>query len=191
MQTPIIPTHNHPELPRYTGTQFACFDGSGKFPASAINDDYCDCKDGSDEPGSSIHRVVCCIMTTHEVARSNSVSHRAFGGTPSPNLSDQPLSITSGNQAHPHATMACFSVRMRDTRPSIFRRTASATACATAATALTSLWVRCTSARARARVCVCVCVFTAAMASTSVLVGCDGRKGACQAEVQGAPSLNP
>ncbi|KAK4881608.1 hypothetical protein RN001_004927 [Aquatica leii] len=32
---------------------FMCFDGSLTIPFSQINDDYCDCLDGSDEPGTS------------------------------------------------------------------------------------------------------------------------------------------
>ncbi|KAK9786586.1 hypothetical protein WJX73_004059 [Symbiochloris irregularis] len=40
---------------RYTskGSSFKCFDGSKSMPHKRINDNYCDCIDGSDEPGSS------------------------------------------------------------------------------------------------------------------------------------------
>ena len=38
---------------RYQGSQFHCADGSQSFPMEFVNDDYCDCNDGSDEPGTS------------------------------------------------------------------------------------------------------------------------------------------
>ena len=36
--------------PAEDGT-FTCLDGSSKLPYEYVNDDYCDCNDGTDEPG--------------------------------------------------------------------------------------------------------------------------------------------
>ena len=33
--------------------EFQCLDGHQQFPIDFVNDDYCDCDDGSDEPGTS------------------------------------------------------------------------------------------------------------------------------------------
>lgn len=37
----------------YGGATFTCLDRSRVLDASAVNDDFCDCADGSDEPGTS------------------------------------------------------------------------------------------------------------------------------------------
>lgn len=34
------------------GTDFVCLDGLHKIPRKHVNDEYCDCFDGSDEPGA-------------------------------------------------------------------------------------------------------------------------------------------
>ncbi|CAE7949455.1 unnamed protein product [Symbiodinium sp. KB8] len=44
---------NPAEAPRYHGDTFACAEGATELPASSINDDFCDCEDGSDEPGTA------------------------------------------------------------------------------------------------------------------------------------------
>lgn len=36
----------------YAGPTFRCLNGHQEVPHNAVNDDYCDCKDGSDEPGT-------------------------------------------------------------------------------------------------------------------------------------------
>jgi len=37
----------------YRGGVIKCRDGSGKFSRDQLNDDFCDCPDGTDEPGTA------------------------------------------------------------------------------------------------------------------------------------------
>ncbi|XP_072950065.1 glucosidase 2 subunit beta [Epargyreus clarus] len=47
---------------------FTCFDGTLTIPFSHVNDDYCDCFDGSDEPGTSacLNGVFHCTNAGHQ-----------------------------------------------------------------------------------------------------------------------------
>ena len=45
--------HRVADLARYSGPQFRCHDNSKSIDVKKVNDDYCDCADGSDEPGTS------------------------------------------------------------------------------------------------------------------------------------------
>lgn len=48
MNTPFCASRA--DLKKYTGSEFVC-DGGVRFPVGVVNDDYCDCNDGTDEPG--------------------------------------------------------------------------------------------------------------------------------------------
>ncbi|CAD6578508.1 MAG: hypothetical protein TREMPRED_002209 [Tremellales sp. Tagirdzhanova-0007] len=55
--------------PNSPSANFTCLDGSSSIPFSAINDDYCDCPDGSDEPGTS-----ACATATFYCANEGHIS---------------------------------------------------------------------------------------------------------------------
>jgi protein kinase C substrate 80K-H len=48
--------------------RFFCVDGLADFPLAALNDDYCDCTDGSDEPGTA----ACSHLTSATFFCANS-----------------------------------------------------------------------------------------------------------------------
>ena len=54
--------------------QFTCLDGSATIPFSRVNDEYCDCQDGSDEPGTAACTYVLRANETwaFQCARSGS-----------------------------------------------------------------------------------------------------------------------
>lgn len=49
----------------FSGREFQCFDKSKFIPISSVNDDFCDCVDGSDEPGAfdTLHLHHVCGVT--------------------------------------------------------------------------------------------------------------------------------
>ena len=49
----------------YQGTQFVCDGGAVTLDPAKINDEYCDCKDGTDEPGACAREVKCVCVSHH------------------------------------------------------------------------------------------------------------------------------
>lgn len=48
-----VPPDKHHLYEKNLDNKFHCLDGSGTIEFSSVNDDYCDCRDASDEPGSA------------------------------------------------------------------------------------------------------------------------------------------
>lgn len=44
---------------KYSGSEFVC-DGGSRHAISIVNDDYCDCTDGTDEPGMGCD--ICLVI---------------------------------------------------------------------------------------------------------------------------------
>ncbi len=62
----VAPSKAHLYQPT-DGNLFRCLDGSQTIPYARLNDDYCDCPDGSDEPGTSAcpNGTFFCVNTGH------------------------------------------------------------------------------------------------------------------------------
>lgn len=99
---------------KYTGSggTFTCLDGSKTIPFNRVNDDYCDCPDGSDEPGQMMGASLF-----EPLLHTDEGGHRLSSNAsdcPSINLQLKfwPL------QAPLPATMAGYTATMSATRPS-------------------------------------------------------------------------
>lgn len=72
---------------KYSGSTFHCLDAAGSgMPPSVINDDFCDCDDGSDEPGTS----ACAGQSTtlFYCANTNSVAKMIYSSQVKDGLCD-------------------------------------------------------------------------------------------------------
>ena len=61
------------EFDRYTKEIFVC-DGSRKLPLSTVNDGFCDCNDGTDEPGTSAcsNSIFYCLNDGYRMTKLTS-----------------------------------------------------------------------------------------------------------------------
>lgn len=46
------------DLKYFEGSKFWCKDGSKQIPKERLNDNFCDCEDGTDEPGKILNHVL-------------------------------------------------------------------------------------------------------------------------------------
>ena len=113
----------NPELRDYydlSKETFVCLDGLKTFPVSYVNDDYCDCFDGSDEPGLSKLLQVLLFsflqVLTYAVYVSGTSACSKFGGKfYCRNRGHQPLLLNSsfvddGICGKVHLCLACMCI---------------------------------------------------------------------------------
>lgn len=90
------------KAPLYSPSKdFTCLDGSATIPFTQVNDDYCDCFDGSDEPGTAacINGIFHCTNAGHKPQN-----------IPSSRVNDGICDCCDGSDEYAHPTVTCANI---------------------------------------------------------------------------------
>lgn len=109
----VLSDINSSEVPRPRGVSlsraslynsngnFLCFDNSKTIPFTQVNDDYCDCLDGSDEPGTS-----ACL---NGIFHCTNAGHKPFN-LPSSRVNDGICDCCDGTDEYSKNTLSCPNI---------------------------------------------------------------------------------